>query len=146
MKTITKAYATFGAMMTTSILMSSTAHATGTSGTAGSLTPVSTSTYTDKSFSTIFERITTSFGGITGLISMFAYLTGVVFAIAGILKIKDHVEAPDKTDLKAGAMRLIAGGALFALPFIMTTMQAAIGEGGTVGAPKIKAATFGIDK
>ncbi len=142
MTTITKAYATFGAMITTSVLMSGVAHATS----SGSLTPVQTKEYTDASFSTIFERITTSFGGITGLISMFAYLTGVVFAIAGILKIKDHVEAPDKTDLKAGAMRLIAGGALFALPFIMTTMQAAIGEGGNLKAPELNAAGFGIKK
>ena len=142
MKTLTKAYTTFGAMVTVSVLASGTAHATTAS---GSLTAVTTKEYTDQSFSTIFERITTSFGGVTGLISMFAYLTGIVFAIAGILKIKDHVEDPSKTDLKQGAMRLIAGGALFALPFIMQTMQAAIGENTTFGGPKLNKAEFGVN-
>ncbi len=140
MTTLTKAYATFGAMITASVLATTAAHAT------ASLTPVTTKEYTNSSFSTIFERITTSFGGVTGLISMFAYLTGVVFAIAGILKIKDHVEDPSKTDLKAGAMRLIAGGALFALPFIMQTMQSAIGDNVDFKGPQLHEAGFGIKK
>ena len=123
-------------------LTSTAAHATG----GGGLTPVQTTTYTDQSFSTIFERITTSFGGLPGLISMFSYLIGIVFAIAGILKIKDHVEDPGRTDLKSGAIRLVVGGALFALPFIMATMTATVGDQNTaVAAPKLNKAAFGVN-
>ena len=140
MTMLTKAYATFGAMVTAAVLTNNMAFA------SDALTPVTVtgSVQPANSFSQIFERIAVSFGGITGLISMFAYLTGVIFAIAGILKIKDHVEQPDKTDLKAGAMRLVAGGALFAMPYVMALMQASIGEGGSVSAPQINAAGFGI--
>lgn len=137
-----KNYAVFGAMITLGAMSSTQAFA---GGGGGGLAPVTTKTYTDQSFSTIFERITTSFGGLPGLISMFAYLIGIVFAIAGILKIKDHVENPGQTDLKAGAIRLIVGGALFALPFIMDTMTSTIGsQDGNVGAITLKKAEFGV--
>jgi hypothetical protein len=134
---IHKHYVTFGAFVTMSALMGTTsAHATGASST--SLTPVTTTTYTEGSgFSTIFDRITTSFEGLPGLISMFSYLIGIVFAIAGVLKIKDHVEDPNKTDLKSGAIRLVAGGALFALPYVMQVMTETIGSGGDIDAPKL---------
>ena len=69
-----------------------------------------------------------AFGGLPGLISMAAYIMGIVFAIGGILKIKDHVEDPGRTELKSGAIRLVIGGALFALPFIMTVMTASVGS------------------
>ena len=144
MKHFTHKYAILGAMVTVAALNPGDAFASGTG-----LTPVSTSTYTGTAggFSTIFERVTTSFGGVTGLISMFAYLLGIVFAIGGILKVKEHVEEPTKTDLKAGAMRLVAGGALFALPFVMDVMQATIGDSGsTFKGPQLHEATFNIKK
>lgn len=134
---INKHYTTFGAFLTVSALMGTTANAApGGTGQSG-LTPVQTSKNTDSSFNTIFERITTSFQSLPDLIAMFSYLIGIVFAIAGILKIKDHVEAPDKTDLKSGAIRLVAGGALFALPTIMQTMTATIGNGTGIEVPKL---------
>ncbi len=140
-----KHYTLFGAMVTVAALNTSAAWAGATTGNSG-LQPVATTTYTDQSFSTIFERITQSFGGVTGLISMFAYLMGIIFAIGGILKIKDHVEQPEKTELKSGAIRLVIGGALFALPTIMTMMTSAIGNETSIGAPQLKAAGFGVVK
>ncbi len=140
MTRLTKKYATFGAMVTMGALSSFPASAQTTT---GSLTKVATTEYTDQSFSAIFERITNSFGGLPGLISMFAYLMGIIFAIAGIMKIKDHVEDPGRTDLKSGAIRLIVGGALFALPFVMDTMTATVGDqSGAVKPMSLKAATF----
>jgi hypothetical protein len=139
-------YTVLGAALTATALSSTAASATGNAGSAG-LTKVATTTYTDQSFSSIFERITLSFGGLPGLISMFAYLIGIIFAIAGILKIKDHVEDPSKTDLKSGAIRLVVGGALFALPFVMATMTATIGDQNTaVTAPTLNKAGFGVAK
>ena len=119
-KSIRKNYALLGAAFTLGMI--------DTSAQAGGVTPVTTTTYTDQSFSTIFERITTSFGGLPGLISMAAYIMGIVFAIGGILKIKDHVENPGQTELKSGAIRLVIGGALFALPFVMGVMTATVGD------------------
>jgi len=50
--------------------------------------------------------------------------------LLGILKIKDHVENPSQTPLQHGAIRLTAGGGLFALPIVYEAMQNTIGSGG----------------
>ncbi len=78
-------------------------------------------------FSSIATNIAGSVGSLPGLISAIAYLFGVLIAVLGILKIKDHVENPTQTPLKDGAIRLAAGGALFALPIIMESMLNTIG-------------------
>jgi len=46
------------------------------------------------------------------------------------LKIKDHVENPSQTPLQHGAIRLLAGGGLLALPVIFAAMEGSIGTGG----------------
>ncbi len=51
------------------------------------------------------------------------------FGVLGILKIKDHVENPSQTKLQDGAIRLVAGGGLFALPIVFEAMQGSIGDG-----------------
>jgi len=43
------------------------------------------------------------------------------------LKIKDHVENPSQTPLQHGAIRLLAGGGLLALPVIFAAMEGSIG-------------------
>ena len=55
---------------------------------------------------------------LPGLISVVAYMAGLALGVLGILKLKDHVENPSQTPLKDGAVRLGAGGALLALPFL----------------------------
>ena len=55
---------------------------------------------------------------LPGLISIVAYMAGLALGVLGVLKLKDHVENPSQTPLKDGAVRLGAGGALLALPFL----------------------------
>jgi len=81
-------------------------------------------------FSTIAGFISTSISSLPGLISAVAYLFGLLLGVLGILKIKDHVENPTQTPLKDGAIRLAAGGALFALPMVLDAMFNTIGAGG----------------
>lgn len=50
------------------------------------------------------------------LVSAFAYVIGIACGIWGLFKIKDHVDAPMQTPLRAGVLRLLAGGGLLALP------------------------------
>lgn len=78
-------------------------------------------------FSDIAGNITESIEELPGMISGIAYLMGLLLGALGILKIKDHVENPTQTPLKDGAVRLAAGGALFALPIITESMQNTIG-------------------
>lgn len=78
---------------------------------------------------TIGDSIT---GGMTGvatmpvLINYISYIAGFVVAVTGLLKVKDHVVAPDRTPLSHGLWRLGAAGLLISLPvaagLLMRTM------------------------
>jgi len=125
-------YYKLGAAMTVGMLMSpSLAHAA-----AGN------------NFGSIAQRITTSVSDLPGLVSALAYLFGVLLAVLGILKIKDHVENPTQTPLKDGAIRLCAGGGLLALPIILEAMfetfgAASAADAGGASASQLNAVNFG---
>jgi len=74
-------------------------------------------------FGSIASNITTSIASVPGLLTGMAYLFGILIGVLGIMKIKDHVENPGQTPLKDGAIRLAAGGGLFALPIIYEAMK-----------------------
>ena len=82
-------------------------------------------------FGSIAENINTSIASLPGLLTGLSYLFGILLGVLGIMKIKDHVENPTQTPLKDGAIRLAAGGALFALPIIFEAMTETLDEGGT---------------
>ncbi len=98
---------------------------------------------TGNNFGSIAANITGSISSLPGLISAIAYLFGVLLAVLGIMKIKDHVENPTQTPLKDGAIRLAVGGGLFALPIILEAMSTTIGTGTAVSASQLEAVTFG---
>lgn len=79
------------------------------------------------SFSDIARNINNSVAELPGLVTGVAYLVGIVMGITGIFKLKDHVDNPSQTPLKEGAIRLVAGGALFALPIVYDAMLTTIG-------------------
>jgi len=109
-------YYTMGAALTTGMLMSSSEAFAQTGG---------------RQVNDIAQNINDSLSNLPGLVTSISYLVGVVLGVLGVMKIKDHVENPSQTQLKDGAIRLGAGGALFALPLIMEAMLSTIGEGGT---------------
>lgn len=83
-------------------------------------------------FDQVWQSITDGVGGLPSLISVGAYIFGILFAVLGVLKIKEHVENPQQTPLKDGAIKLAAGGALFSLPFLTDIMSNLI-DGNTAG-------------
>ncbi len=83
------------------------------------------------SFTNISKNITDQIGGLPGFITAISYIMGTLFAVLGILKIKDHVENPSNTPLKEGAIRLAVGGGLFVVPLITEAMQNLVGTTGT---------------
>ena len=96
-------------------------------------------------FSTIAQNITNSVASIPGLLTALAYLFGILIGVLGILKIKDHVENPSNTPLKDGAIRLAAGGALFALPIIFEAMTNTTGNNGNgASAASVYKARFNV--
>lgn len=96
-------------------------------------------------FSTISTNIAASIGSLPGLISALAYLFGTLLAVLGIMKIKDHVENPTQTPLKDGAIRLLAGGALFAVPIILESMYSTVGSGTATSAALLRKVSFSVN-
>ena len=95
-------------------------------------------------FGSIGKRIINSIADLPGLLTALSYLFGILLGVLGILKIKDHVENPTQTQLKDGAIRLLAGGALFALPIIFEAMFETLGTG-TQQVSAIDAVKFDIN-
>ena len=88
-------------------------------------------------FSNISANIAKGISDIPGLFSALAYLFGIMLAVLGIMKIKDHVENPGQTPLKDGAVRLLAGGALFAIPIVSEAMFETVGTGTAATVSKV---------
>ena len=97
-------------------------------------------------FSNIATNIASSVQSLPGLISALSYLFGTLLAVLGVMKIKDHVENPTQTPLKDGAIRLLAGGALFAIPIILESMFNTVGStGSTTAASTLKSVSFTVN-
>ncbi|MEA1938748.1 MAG: DUF6750 family protein [Pseudomonadota bacterium] len=78
--------------------------------------------------------------GIPDLLSLIAYIAGAALGIAGIMKLKQHVDAPQQMPLKNGLMFLAAGAALLALPFILEALIETVGgdTDTTIGASRFE--------
>ena len=85
----------------------------------------------NKTFNDIATNITDGINTLPGLLAAVSYMMGLIFAVLGVLKIKDHVENPSQTQLKDDAIRLAIGGALFAIPIVTASMQDLINNGDT---------------
>ena len=75
----------------------------------------------------IAKNIVSGSDQLPGLISAISYGLGLLLGVLGVLKLKDHVENPTQTPLRSGIIRLLAGGALFALPMIYEAAANTIG-------------------
>lgn len=95
-------------------------------------------------FSSIARNITESISELPGLLTGIAYMIGILLGVLGILKIKDHVENPSQHKIQEGAIRLAAGGALFALPIVYEAMSTTIGEGNNVTAADLNKVEFAV--
>jgi len=81
---------------------------------------------------TIAGNIVGSVRELPGLVTGIGYMIGLVLAVIGLLKMKDHVENPNNTKLHIPVIYLIIGGAMFALPTIYTAMVELINGGEAV--------------
>lgn len=101
--------------------------------------------FSPNNFSSIARNINDSIEELPGLLTSICYLFGILIGVLGIMKIKDHVENPSQTALKDGAIRLAAGGALFALPIVFESMLNTIGTtGAEVESADIRKAKFNV--
>ncbi len=99
---------------------------------AGAMLTASDAYAGGNTFSKIGTNVANSIATLPGLLTALSYMLGIVIGVLGVLKIKDHVENPNNTPLKDGAIRLAAGGGLFALPIIYEAMFNTVGSGAQV--------------
>ncbi len=77
----------------------------------------------------VSENIVESSSLLPGLISALSYVLALIFAITGILKLRDHVENPQQVPLRVPVIRFLVGGGLLALPIISEAMAVTINGG-----------------
>lgn len=82
-------------------------------------------------FKTLTTNIADSASTLPTLISTVSYIGGVGLGVAGVFKLKQHVDQPSQHPLKDGLVRLGAGGGLLALPFLTNMMMGTINNGDT---------------
>lgn len=135
-----KTYYKLGAALTMGMI------AFGPSAAMANATPPANNAASGNTFSNIAENITGSVSSLPGLLSALSYLLGLVLGVLGIIKIKDHVENPQNAKLADGAIRLAAGGALFALPIIFEAMFNTVGDTSqNVGAASLNKVEFNLN-
>ncbi len=72
-----------------------------------------------------------SFEKTPGLFAGLSYLFGLVLGFWGILKLKDHVENPNQTQIWDPIKRFIAGGAFLSLPMMTRVVYETVAKGQT---------------
>jgi len=80
-------------------------------------------------FETLGNNVITSAGALPAMIQTVAYVGGIGFGVAGIFKLKQHVDNPGQTPMKDGLARLGSGGGLLALPYVSSAMMGSIDNG-----------------
>ena len=124
----------------------STYYAMGAAMTVGVLAGSAHDAHAANNFGSIASNINTSISSLPGLVAALAYLAGLLLAVLGVMKIKDHVENPSKTPLKDGAIRLLAGGMLFGLPILLEAMTETLNSadsGCGASAAQLQSVSFG---
>lgn len=79
-------------------------------------------------FATMSTNIVTASNEFTRLINFVAYVAGTGMGVTGVLKLKQHVDAPYTAPMKDALARLGCGGALLALPWLLNSMMGAIAD------------------
>lgn len=82
-------------------------------------------------FADMSNNIVTASSGFQNMISTVCWLGGAGLGVAGIFKLKQHVDNPGQTPMKDGLVRIGAGGGLLAFPFIQNAMSGSIADGQT---------------
>jgi hypothetical protein len=93
-------------------------------------TPASAQIF-DLGFAGIAQNIADSLNDTPRLVGAISYLLAIAFGVLGLIKLKDHVENPNNTALKIPTIHFLVGGALFALPTVISAAMRTINGGNT---------------
>lgn len=84
--------------------------------------------------SNVLDNVITAGNGIPRFLTFMGYLIGSAFSLAGIMKLKQHVDNAGQVPMKDGLVRLAAGGAFFCLPIVTQAMQGSVANGNSTAA------------
>lgn len=110
--------------------------------TAGLLMSEAGAAFAQTSFKDVSDNIVASSSTLPNLISTVAYVGGIGLGVAGVFKLKEHVDNPAQAKMKDGLVRLGAGGGLLVLPYMTEAMMGTI-DGGT-GATPVSSTSVGF--
>src|SRR4051812_11030493 len=74
----------------------------------------------------IISSVQSSFYLFPKLLTSVAYIAAIFLSIMAVFKFKDHVDSPAQHPLSAAVKRLLAGGMMFSLPFVATSVQTSL--------------------
>jgi len=77
----------------------------------------------------VINNIIVSSRNVPSLFAGFSYLFGLILGVMGILKLKEHVEAPNQVSIWEPSKRFIAGGAFLVLPYMVNVVYNTITNG-----------------
>ena len=98
--------------------------------TGGMIALSSTSALAATTLGTNITTATNAMNSFPALLTTIAYISGIFLCVAGILKLKQHVDTPQQVRLHEGVMRFIAGGLFLSLPFFSSAVYGTIFGGG----------------
>ena len=67
----------------------------------------------------VIKNIVDSSGQLPSLLSALAYMFGITLGVFGVIKLYEHVQNPNQTQLSEGLKRLMAGSLFLALPIVL---------------------------
>lgn len=82
-----------------------------------------------RTLGTLINNTVKSMQDTPGLLTGLSYLFGLILGFMGVMKLKDHVENPNQVQIWDPMKRFLAGGAFFALPFVIRAAQDTIAVG-----------------
>jgi len=111
--------------------------------TAGMLMGQGTNAFANATtFKEVGDNIITSSGSLPAMIQTVAYVGGIGLGVAGVFKLKQHVDNPGQTPMKDGLVRLGAGGGLLALPYVTSAMMGSIDNGANTALTEASGGSF----
>lgn len=95
-----------------------------------------TSVYARETLGNVAENITQSFGAIARLITAGSYLMGLGFALAAIMKFKQHKDNPTQIPIGTPIALVFIAASLIFLPSLLDAAGASMfADGGVAGGP-----------
>lgn len=81
----------------------------------------------------VLNNFTEQISSIDGLLSVICFVVALCFGIAGVVKIRDHLEQPSKVTIREPLMRLLAAAFFVSLPtIVIVIIDSTIGREGNL--------------